>query len=229
MFTQALAASKAPRLLEQVREIARAHFGRAEPGQRYAAWALRFILFSGKRHPREMGMAEIGQFLEHLAKSEKDPLLSLEQAREALHFLFAQVLHVELGDLPYPEPPRLLDRLRRALRVRQRAPGTEVRYVDWVVRFIRFHGLRHPNTMGAPEIEMFLTDLAVNGHIAASTQNQTFNALLFLYQQVLGIEFLRLVAVLASLSSTGFRLNPQPRPAAGRARERDEGCGMRGT
>jgi Phage integrase, N-terminal SAM-like domain len=59
------------------------------------------------------------------------------------------------------------------------------------VRFIHFHGLRHPNTMGAPEIERFLTDLASHGHAAASTQTQAFGALLFLYQQVLGIELPR--------------------------------------
>lgn len=67
----------------------------------------------------------------------------------------------------------------------------------WAERFIRFHGLRHPATMGAPEIERFLTDLAANGHVAASTQNQAFHALLFLYQQVLGIELPRLSALRA--------------------------------
>src|SRR5262249_44871476 len=67
----------------------------------------------------------------------------------------------------------------------------------WAERFIRFHGLRHPNTMGAPEIELFLTHLAVNGHVSASTQNQAFHALLFLYQQVLGIELPRLDALRA--------------------------------
>jgi integron integrase len=82
-------------------------------------------------------------------------------------------------------------------RVRQFSPRTEDCYTTWAERFIRFHGLRHPNTMGAPEIEQFLTDLAANGHVSASTQNQAFHALLFLYQQVLGIDLPRLDALRA--------------------------------
>jgi integron integrase len=96
-----------------------------------------------------------------------------------------------------PQPPRLLDRVRHAIRVRHYSPRTEECYVEWATRFIRFHGLRHPNTMGGPEIEMFLTDLAVKGHVAASTQNQAFCALLFLYQDVLGIQLPRLDALRA--------------------------------
>ena len=62
-------------------------------------------------------------------------------------------LALDVGELPFPEPPRLLDRLRRACRVRQLSPRTEDCYAAWAERFIRFHGLRHPNTMGAPEID----------------------------------------------------------------------------
>ncbi len=65
---------------------------------------------------------------------------------------------------------------------------TEEAYVGWVRRFILFHGKRHPQEMGTAEINRFLTDLAVSGHVAASTQNQARSALLFLYQQVLGVE-----------------------------------------
>jgi integron integrase len=186
-----------PRLLDQLRQVALAHFGRPEPGQRLADWARRFILFHGKRHPRDMGMAEINRFLEHLAQTEKDPLGALEQAREAIDFLYMRLLGVNVGQLPFPEPPRLLDRLRRAVRVRHYSPRTEECYVDWVERFIRFHGMRHPNTMGAAEIEQFLTHQAVNGHVSASRQNQGFFALLFLYGQVLGIELPRIDAVRA--------------------------------
>jgi integrase len=96
-----------------------------------------------------------------------------------------------------PQPPRLLDRLRRAARVRHLALRTEQCYVNWTVRYIRFHHLRHPTTMGAAEIERFLADLAVAGHVSPSTQNQAFNALLFLYQQVLGLELPRLDALRA--------------------------------
>src|SRR5262249_3021106 len=137
------------------------------------------------------------RFLEHVAHTEKDPLHCLEQAHTALTFLYHDVLGLSIGELPFPEPPRLLDRLRHACRVRQYSPRTENCYVDWLTRFLRFHGLRHPSTMGGPEIEQFLTDLAVNGHVAASTQNQAFHALLFVYQQVLGIELPRLDALRA--------------------------------
>jgi integron integrase len=186
-----------PRLLDQLRALAAARFARDEPGERYVGWARRFIVFHGKRHPRQLGLTEIGRFLEHVAQIEKDPLRCLEQAREALAFLYDNLLRTPLGELPFPEPPRLLDRLRRAARLRHLAPRTENRYAAWAERYIRFHGMRHPNTMGGPEIEMFLTDLAVRGHVSASTQNQAFHALLFLYQQVLGIELPRLDAVRA--------------------------------
>ncbi len=177
-----------PRLLDQLRQTAFARFGRPEPGERYVHWARRYILFHGKRHPRDLAAGDVGRFLEHVALSEKDPLRCLEQAHEALTFLYQDLLHLNLGDLPMPQPPRLLDRVRHAIRVRHDSPRTEECYVECAERFIRLHGLRHPNTMGGPEIEMFLTDLAVNGHVAACTQNQAWCALLFLYQQVLGID-----------------------------------------
>ena len=189
--------TQAPRLLDQLRDLALAHFNRPEPGVRYADWARRFILFHGTRHPRELGPPEIARFLDHVAHTDKGPVTRIEQAREALDFLYRRVLHIDPGELPFPEPPRLLDRLRWALRVRHYSPRTEACYAEWVTRYIRFHGLRHPNTMGAAEIEQFLTDLAVHGHVAASTQNQAFNALLFLYQQVLGIELPRIAAARA--------------------------------
>jgi Phage integrase, N-terminal SAM-like domain len=195
--TQSSPAPQPPRLLDQVRLAARARFGQDGPGERFALWARRLILFHDKRHPRELSPGEVGRFLEHVAHTEKDPLKALDDARAALAFLYRDVLGLDVGELPYPEPPRLLDRLRRACRVRQLSPRTEDCYASWAERFIRFHRLRHPNTMGAPEIEWFLTDLAANGHVAASTQNQAFNALLFLYQQVLGIELPRLDALRA--------------------------------
>jgi integron integrase len=80
--------------------------------------------------------------------------------------------------------PRLLDRVRWHLRVKHYAIRTEQAYVDWIRRYILFHRKRHPNEMGEREITQFLTHLAVEKHVAASTQNQAFAALLFLYQQV---------------------------------------------
>ncbi len=61
-------------------------------------------------------------------------------------------------------PPRLLDQVRRALRIRHYSPRTESAYAHWIVRYIRFHGIRHPNEMGASEVSAFLTDLAVEGN-----------------------------------------------------------------
>src|SRR5262245_27879748 len=87
-----------------------------------------------------------------------------------------------------PNPPRLLDRVRHACRLRHYSLRTEDCYVDWVRRFFLFHGKRHPLEMGAAEINAFLTHLAVDGHVAASTQNQAFSALLFLYQKVLEVD-----------------------------------------
>jgi len=81
--------------------------------------------------------------------------------------------------------PRLLDRLRAALRVRHYSLRTEQSYAHWVRRFVLFHGKRHPDEMGEPEINAFLSTLATDGRVAASTQNQALSALLFLYRHVL--------------------------------------------
>ena len=89
---------------------------------------------------------------------------------------------------PAPPPPRLLDRVREACRVRHYSIRTEDAYADWIKRFILFHDKRHPQEMGAAEINRFLTHLAVVGNVAASTQNQAFSALLFLYQKVLEVD-----------------------------------------
>lgn len=168
--------AQSPRLLDQVRDEALQEFARPEPAQRYVQWCTAYILFHGKRHPREMSRAEAGRFLTHVVQSEKDPLGCLEAAREALEFLYDEVLHAPLGELPYPEPPKLLDRLRWAIRLRHSSPRTEAYYADWAERFIRFHGLRHPNTMGAAEIEMFLTDLAVNASLLPSENVPSFQS-----------------------------------------------------
>jgi integron integrase len=89
------------------------------------------------------------------------------------------------ADAP-PGRPKLLARLRRAIRVHHYSPRTEAAYVLWVRRFVRFHGTRDPATMGESEVAAFLSDLAVRGRVSASTQNQALGALLFLYQEVLG-------------------------------------------
>ena len=83
------------------------------------------------------------------------------------------------------EGPRLLDRVRLAIRARHYSLRTEEAYVAWIRRFILFHGKRHPLEMGEAEINAFLTDLAVRGGVSASTQNQALAAVLFLYRHVL--------------------------------------------
>jgi hypothetical protein len=89
---------------------------------------------------------------------------------------------------PNPEPRKLLDQVRDAIRLRHYSYRTEETYVQWIRRYILFHNKRHPKDMGNPEIEAFLTHLAVTGNVAASTQNQAFSAILFLYRSVLNIK-----------------------------------------
>ena len=85
--------------------------------------------------------------------------------------------------------PKLLDRVRYTIRLKGYSIRTEQAYTSWIRRFIIFHNKRHPQDMGKAEIEAFLSYLAIDRHVAASTQNQAFNALLFLYRSVLEIDF----------------------------------------
>jgi len=84
--------------------------------------------------------------------------------------------------------PRLLDQVRDAIRLKHYSIRTEQSYIGWIRRFILFHDKRHPRDMGGDEVTRFLTHLAVQGKVAAATQNQALNAILFLYREVLKIE-----------------------------------------
>jgi integron integrase len=84
--------------------------------------------------------------------------------------------------------PKLLDQVRKLMRREHYSLRTEKTYLNWIKRFILFHNKRHPQQMGRLEIEAFLTDLVVNRNVAAATQNQAFNAILFLYRRVLNQE-----------------------------------------
>jgi len=84
-----------------------------------------------------------------------------------------------------PQKLRLLDRVRLAIRAHHYSPRTEDAYIGWIKRYIFFHGKRHPMEMGAEEVTRFLSSLALDGRVAASTQNQALSALLFLYRDVL--------------------------------------------
>ena len=83
---------------------------------------------------------------------------------------------------------KLLEQVRQTLRVKHYSLATERCYCQWIRRFIFFHGVKHPNTMGADEVERFLTHLATVDKVAASTQNQALNALVFLYREVLRMD-----------------------------------------
>jgi integron integrase len=85
-----------------------------------------------------------------------------------------------------PDSPKLLARVRRAIRLRHYSPRTEEAYVGWIKRFVRYHGMRWPEELGEAEVTRFLSSLAVEGRVSASTQNQALGALLFLYRDVLG-------------------------------------------
>jgi len=123
-----------------------------------------------------------------------------------------------LGD---DRPGSLAAHFRDQVRVRHFSRRTERAYWGWAKRYIRFHGLQHPRTLGAPEIEAFLSYLATDKCVAASTQNQALSALLFLYQDVLSIEFPELVnfvrakrplkvPVVMSRAEVGLVLNELP-------------------
>ena len=88
---------------------------------------------------------------------------------------------------PTFEGPRLLDQVRELIRIRHYSIRTEQAYLQWIRRYILFHGKRHPRDMGADELTMFLSDLALKRNVSASTQNQALNAILFLYRDVLKI------------------------------------------
>lgn len=184
-------------LLDQLWHVARSRGASAPTADLFAAWTRRFILFHDKRHPRDMGLGHVTHFLEHIAKTESEPLLALAQARAALTLLFEHVMGSALGELPWPRPPRVLDQMRLLLRLRHYSRNTEECYVQWARRFILFNRLRHPRTMGAAEVEQFLGDLATRGRVSASTQNQAFNALLFFYREVLKIDLGQIQAVRA--------------------------------
>lgn len=92
------------------------------------------------------------------------------------------------ADTPPAPAPKLLDLVRDRIRLKHYSIRTEASYVQWIRRFILFHNKQHPREMGAPEVEAFLTHLAVAGDVSASTQNQALSALLFLYREVLGVD-----------------------------------------
>ena len=109
----------------------------------------------------------------------------------------------------------MLNRMRDVLRLKHYAIRTETAYLEWARRFILFHDTRHPETMDTPEIAAFLTHLAVDGRVAASTQTQALSAVRFLYRFVLQIELdgaIDLVRAKKPVASRWCSRRPQSKP-----------------
>jgi site-specific recombinase XerD len=100
-----------------------------------------------------------------------------------------------------PRPKKLLEQVREIMRLKHYSDRTEDSYVQWIRRYILFHNKRHPKDMGSPEVEAFLTHLAVHERVAASTQNQALSAVLFLYNSELKLELDRPVDALRAKRS----------------------------
>src|ERR1700738_1713581 len=115
-------AAQPPRLLDLVAQTARKRGASAPTTEQVAYWVRAYVLFHGKRHPRELGLPAVGRFLQHVVRTEKQPLPALEAARAALELLYKHVLGIDLGELPRPHPPRLLDQMSQVLRVRHYSP-----------------------------------------------------------------------------------------------------------
>jgi len=186
--------AQSPKLLDQVRAALRARRYPAHAEEATVAWITRFILFHNKRHPNVLAASDVMTFLDSLTD-----VAERSQARLAILFLYRQILNRPL-DLPDAAPvvvasaarqpaadplATLFDQVREALRVKHYAYSTEQSYLNWIKRFIRYHNQRHPRDLGGAEVAAFLTHLAVDGQVAASTQNQALAALLFLYREVL--------------------------------------------
>lgn len=105
------------------------------------------------------------------------------------------------GKNPVHAQPRLLDRVRREIRVRHYSIRTESAYVDWIRRFIIFNDKRHPDELGPSEVAAFLTYLAVDRRVAPTTQAQAKSAILFLYKVVLDTQLPWLEDIVAAKSA----------------------------
>ena len=98
--------------------------------------------------------------------------------------------------------PKLLDQVKGRMRARHMSPRTVQAYVSWIVRHIRYHGVRHPSELGEPEIVAYLTYLAAERQVSRSTQMQALSAIQLLYREVLGRDISDVRRVLRSASPT---------------------------
>jgi len=173
-------APRPPKLLDRLRLALQG--AQVAPAQiaAYVNSVTGYIRFHGLRHPRELGLEHMSAFLAHLRRQPSSTPADEMTARAALGFLYDKFLPADTA-APAAGPPAsrspFLNRCHEILRLRHYALRSEECYVGWIKRFILFHGNRHPAELGTPEIEAFLTHLAVHDHVAASTQNQAFKHL----------------------------------------------------
>ena len=120
--TPQVTAVQPPWLLDQVAQAARQRGASESATARLVSWVRAYVLFHGKRHPHDLGREAVSRFLEHVVQTEQPPLPALESARSALELLYGAVLGIDLGELPRPQPPRLLDQMSQVLRVRHYSP-----------------------------------------------------------------------------------------------------------
>lgn len=162
-------------------------------------WVEAFVRFHGRRHPRELNFDHVGAFVASLRSGPGFSPQREVAVRAALRFLYEEFLPADEKEManrspepaatpcalnakpqaaPVPIPPTkspFLNRCHEILRVRHYSLRTEECYVNWIKRFILFHRKRHPGEMGVAQIEEFLTHLAVQGRVSASTQNQALH------------------------------------------------------
>lgn len=162
-----------PPLMQRFRHAAHEAGHSAPTVDALAGWVRTFILFHDKRHPDMLDRGHVAHYLDHVVRTEPAPLPALEMAHLALTLLYRTVLGIDLGELPQPRPPRLLDQVAQVLRLRHYSAQTEKSHIQWARRFFRFHQLRHPRTMGTAEVEQFLTHLAIHRRVSASTTTAT--------------------------------------------------------
>jgi len=159
----------------------------------YIHWVSRFLTFIGKQEVVPADDREIEPFLHQLAKSTEE--WQVKQAREALRIFF---YYIARGDKKVQETIKpleandawklVIDQMKEALRLRHRSIRTEQSYLKWLRSFYSFLEGKHPGKVDSPDVKRFLSHIAVEGKVSASTQNQAFSALLFLFRNVLDRE-----------------------------------------
>ncbi len=154
----------------------------------YLHWVAQFYGFCGKHPEDDAEQAEVERYLSYLSKRKED--WQVRQASDAIQvYLFFKKKNQPLSDVKNKHADKawvdVAEEMQNALRLRHRSFRTEQTYLGWVRRFYRFLNGRHPKAIDSQHVQDFMTHLAVEQKVAASTQNQAFNAILFLFRYVL--------------------------------------------